>query len=157
MQSANAAAPKILDALLLIGQAEEAHISFAMLGLSASLQRAARDAAVMLRPVADRLRSRKIGTDLRIQVAALLAASQYAHVLTPVDLSSPHAFPVGNGDLLNVLLEQSSLSSDWPIRSKHHYQFSLKLAQLSHWHASRFETEVQHVNAAGPRRVVVAK
>lgn len=131
MQSANAAAPKILDALRILGQAKEEHISFAMLGLPSHLQKAARDAAATLRPVADRLRSRKIATELRIQVSSLLAASKHAHVLTPLDLSSPHTFPLGNGDLLYVLLEHCSLVSDWPVRCQQHYRLASVLAQLS--------------------------
>jgi hypothetical protein len=39
---------------------------------------------------------------------------------------------VGNGDLLNILLEQCSLASDWPVRGHQHYRFAAVLAQLSH-------------------------
>ena len=148
MQSANAAAPKILDALILLGQSKESHISFAMLGLPPKLQNAARDAALALQPVADRLISRRIGTELRIEMSALRASSKHldAPMEPPIDLSSPYSFPLGNGDLLPMLLENcentvsdaygpETLFSESDLngaRRPDQYKLASVLAQVSH-------------------------
>ena len=49
MQSANAAAPKIIEALMTLGSADPAHIAFAMCGLRPSLQQDAAEAAKRLK------------------------------------------------------------------------------------------------------------
>jgi hypothetical protein len=145
MHAANRAAPKILDALLLIGSAREDHIAFAMCGLSPDLQRNAREAANLLKPVANRLVSRKIATELRIEFRALRASTKFPDEVTCIDLSSPYNFPVGNGDLLRLLIEQCTPSRSMEgIRAQQgngrnpsQYKLAILLAQVSHgWAAA---------------------
>jgi hypothetical protein len=145
MHAANRAAPKILDALLLIGSAREDHIAFAMCGLSPDLQRNAREAANLLKPVANRLVSRRIATELRIEFRALRASTKFPDEVTCIDLSSPYNFPVGNGDLLRLLIEQCTPSRSMEgIRAQQgngrnpsQYKLAILLAQVSHgWAAA---------------------
>ena len=88
MQSANANALQILEAMQLLGSSDPAHVGFATCGLTPELQRAAEAATAALRPVASRLKSRKIACRLRIETAQLMAASAHKSS-SPVDLSSP--------------------------------------------------------------------
>ena len=152
MQSANKAAPEIIAALQLLGNAKEEHVSFAMLGLG-GLQAKALEAVRTLRPVAARLASRKIACDLRIEMAQLRRASQHADVLTNrMSWNTPHDVD-GTGDILNELtrLADSDYANrrgdlQWPARlcihrsimhsSEHcafeHYAFIGRLAVLNH-------------------------
>lgn len=77
MQSANRQAPKILEALRVLGDAQSDHIAFALLGLPHALTTAAQAASQQLRPVAHRLKSRGIACELRIEMARLRAASAF--------------------------------------------------------------------------------
>ena len=152
MQSANKAAPEIIAALQLLGNAKEEHVSFAMLGLG-GLQAKALEAVRTLRPVAARLASRKIACDLRIEMAQLRRASQHADVLTNrMSWNTPQDVD-GTGDILNELtrLADSDYANrrgdlQWPARlcihrsimhsSEHcafeHYAFIGRLAVLNH-------------------------
>lgn len=85
MQAANTAAPKILEALRLIGLAPASHIDFALLGLPHELRKAAHEAAATIRPIADRLTSRKIACDLRIEMATLRSKSAHPEATTHAD------------------------------------------------------------------------
>ena len=100
MQRANANAPKILEAMQLLGSSDPTHVAFAMCGLAPDLQKAAETAAAALRPVASRLKSRKIACQLRMETAQLMAASTQKDS-SPVDLTSPPS------DLFDVLIEQT--------------------------------------------------
>lgn len=141
MQSANAAAPKLIDALITLGRADLDHVRFSMLGLPSTLQQDAQDAVKCLRRVAARLVSRRLATDLRIEMAALRARSAYPNEVASVDWSSPHAIPIGNGDILQLLLFHSRSAplgcggyagdDDWPVRQDFHYKTALTLAQLN--------------------------
>ena len=138
MQSANKAAPEIIAALHLLGNAKEEHVSFAMLGLG-GLQAKALEAVRTLRPVAARLASRKIACDLRIEMAQLRRASQHADVLTNrMSWNTPHDVD-GTGDILNELtrLSDSDYANrrgdlQWPARFWEHYAFIGRLAVLNH-------------------------
>ena len=138
MQSANKAAPEIIAALQLLGNAKEEHVSFAMLGLG-GLQAKALEAVRTLRPVAARLASRKIACDLRIEMAQLRRASQHADVLTNrMSWNTPHEVD-GTGDILNELtrLSDSDYANrrgdlQWPARFWEHYAFIGRLAVLNH-------------------------
>jgi hypothetical protein len=131
MHAANRAAPKILDALLTLGTAREDHIAFAMCGLPPNLQRSAREAASLLQPVANRLVSRKIATELRIEFQALRASTKHPTEVACIDLSSPYNFPVGNGDILQLLIAQCMPRAQEGIRRPSHYELATLLAQVS--------------------------
>ena len=102
MQSANAAAPRILEALATLGECDMHHVRFAMLGLNPNVQAAAMQAVEAAKPVAACLRSRKIATSLRIETAALQRKS--ADVITNVARwDSPGDFM--GGEFVPILLE----------------------------------------------------
>jgi len=132
MHAANNAAPQIIDALITLGRAQEDHVAFAMLGLPPSLRQDAEDASKTLRRVAARLVSRKIATIVRVEGMAMRASTAASEDLRPSDWSSPHAVPVGNGDILPLLIQHSDTHGhDWPVRSVGHYRVSATVAQLN--------------------------
>ena len=142
MQSANAAAPKLIEALVTLGRANPDHVAFAMLGLPSHMQQDAHDAMKGLRRVAARLVSRRLSVELRLEMASLRASSAHMSSVTAADWSSPHAIPVGNGDILPLLLFHSrdqplggsgyAGDDDWPVRQDFHYKTALRLARLNH-------------------------
>ena len=87
MQKANQNAPKILEALRVLGDAQPDHIAFALLGLPHTLTVAAQSASQQLQPVAQRLKSRLIASKLRIEMARMRDASAFANVAGPVSWS----------------------------------------------------------------------
>ena len=143
LQSANAAAPQLIDALITLGRAQEDHVAFAVLGLAQPMRQNALDAAKSLQKIAARLVSRRIATDVRIEISMLRASSSAPMHLIPVDWTSPHAIPVGEGDILPLLIHHHERQPDWPVRSVCHYRIAAKLAQLNtawakavaSWHA----------------------
>ena len=131
MQQANANAPKILEAMTLLGTADPSHVAFALCGLPFELRRGADSAVAALRPVAARLTSRKIACSLRIETAERLAASSQRE-MSPADWSAPPT------DVLEEIIEQSaSLHSQ--LRGPHQgfpvanlrWLLASKLAQVS--------------------------
>jgi hypothetical protein len=155
MQSANAAAPRIMDALLVLGQASPQHIQFAMLGLPQDIRTAALETAERARPVARRLASRKIACALRIEMAALRAWSKFPEILTsPAQWDSPA--DILGGEIVPLLIEASALQRStwrrgsprrdvlpaiwcaekagavsWPTRQYAHYAFAAVLSAVS--------------------------
>ena len=69
--SASSAAPRLIESLITLGAAPPEHVAFAMLGLPPDLQQDAEAAATRLRRVAARLISRRIATDVRLEMARL--------------------------------------------------------------------------------------
>ena len=140
--SASSAAPKLIESLITLGTAPLEHVEFAMLGLPPLLQRDAEAAAERLRHVAARLVSRRISTSLRIEMKSLYAQAKDTPCTTAADWSSPHAIPIGNGDILPLLLFHARAApwscngylgdDDWPTRQPFHYKTATCLAQLNH-------------------------
>lgn len=134
MQAANAAAPKLLDAIMTLGRALDSHVSFALLGLPVELQTATSDAIRKLRPVTARLVSRKIASSLRVEMASLRAASAHRDVTHSVDWS------VLPGDMLPLLVESSNCSEKWPLerswRCAKQFKFATNIAAVGHAWAS---------------------
>ena len=127
MQSANAAAPKILEALRILGNAEKDHVRFAMLGLSPDLQAMALDACTKARPVAWRLRSREIATTLRIETADM--RRRYSDlVTTKADWSSPVG--ILGGEIVQVLIT-SMIGYERTDRHVQDYRAAAKLAGIN--------------------------
>ena len=132
MQAANAAAPKLLDAIMTLGRALDSHVSFALLGLPIELQTATQDAIRKLRPVSARLVSRKIASSLRVEMASLRAASAHPCLTLAAD------WTVLPGDVLPLLIESSSCRVKGPVvpswrcapRSLAQYQFATNFAQI---------------------------
>jgi len=122
-------AAKIMDALVTLGRAQES--AFAMLGLPPYLQQDAQDASKTLKAVAERLISRRIATKVRVEAAAMRASSAALENLHPSDWSSPHAIPVGNGDILPLLIQHSVTQTDWPVRDVSQYRVAATIAQLN--------------------------
>ena len=131
----------VLQALVTLGRAREDQIASATLGLTELMQGEARDASTALRFVAARLVSRKLAAEVRAEVAALLATSTYPSDAALADWSSPHAIPVGEGDIFPLLLFHSrdeplgcsgyEGDDDWPVRQDFHYRFATHLAQVN--------------------------
>ena len=142
MKSANAAAPAILDALITLGSATEAHLSYAMLGLPHHIQLAARAAQDHCRPVAARLKSRRIGSSLRIERTALTAASSQelsnkAQWDAPSDILGGDFVSLLVGNSAPPLKELGELDISetstiaYPTRRIEHYQFVASLSLLN--------------------------
>ena len=139
MQGANTAAPRILDAIVTLGQASDEHISYALLGLPPHMYQNAQEAAATLRRISWRIASRRIASSVRVDMAALHASSTCAADLTPADWSSPYNVAVGNGDFLPLLVQHypNIASLDWPVRDRNDYSITARLALLNHaWAAA---------------------
>jgi hypothetical protein len=147
LQSANANAPRILEALVTLGQAGATDMRFAMLGLTPHLQSAVMQSKSTLREVASeivwRQKARCVRIDTATVAAAFKTASKFPELLTTTAQWDLPAEIVG-GEIMPLLSEHSVPTTkvtdihgevtrpvEWPVRRLEHYSFAATLAQLN--------------------------
>ena len=147
MQKANANAPKILDALTLLGRADTSHVAFAMLGLPADLQKNAQAAVTALRPVADRLISRKIACELRIEMARIRRASAHAADTNSQDWGSPPS------ECLPEVIGSANAEDRWSLAATFSHVSSGWHDAITQWRSEQRTILLANATDAGVRMV----